>query len=120
LAIGLAGVASIATASFAQASRGPDRGETAGTGIEAVEPKKHGELSDGPRTDAEEPTGVFVAAPIGRVGVGPELVEGEPIYLRRTPVRQGITIVELSTTPFQVEAVAFEGWLARPDQPAGW
>ena len=92
MAIGLAAVVSVVPASFAQAPRVVDHGKSAGTGIEAEARQTH----QRPGSD----TGVSVAVPISRVRVGPEFVEGEPIYVRRTTVRAGMTIVEVSTTPF--------------------
>jgi len=58
--------------------------------------------------------------PIGRVCVGPEVVDGEPIYVRRTTVSEGMTIVEVSTTPFMPVSNEVAGLIGRPDQPAGW
>lgn len=68
--------------------------------------------------------GLFLAAPTGRVWVGPATAAGEPIYVRRTTAGAGITVVEVSTTPFVTVANAAPGPTAastlRPDQPAGW
>ena len=64
---------------------------------------------------------MFVDVPVGRVCVGPELVDGEPIYVRGTTVREGMRIVEVSTTPFMpVLAPGVAELIVRPDQPAGW
>lgn len=115
MAIGLAAVVSVVPASFAQDSRVLDHCKSAGTGIEAEE-----------RQTIQRPgsnTGVFVAVPIGRVCVGPEVVDGEPSYVRRTTVKEGMRIVEVSTTPFMPVLGSSEGppgVLGRPDQPAGW
>ncbi len=123
LAIGLAAVVGVVPASLAQAPGVPGQGKAAGT-------------SD---------TVVYVAVPIGRVSVGPEFADGEPIYVRRTTVRAGMIIVEVSATPFPPVAPAnekppvlgsngqpaalrsngeprgVEQLAARPDQePAGW
>jgi hypothetical protein len=59
---------------------------------------------------------------IGTVRAGPEFVEGETIYVRRTTVRPGITIVEVSTTPFTPVLPSKEQAAAvvSPDQPASW
>ena len=113
MAIGLAFIVSGVPASFAQDSRVLDHCTSAGTGIEAEVRETH--QSPGSNT------GVFVAVPIGSVCVGPEFVDGEPSYVRRT-VREGMTIVEVSTTPF-MPVLASNGvneLIARPDQPASW
>ena len=93
VAIGLAAVAAVVPAASAQAPRVPGDGKSAGTSV-----------------------------PIGKVREGPELVEGEPIYVRRTTVRPGMTIVEVSTTPFMPVLASNEVPTAvvRPDQPASW
>ena len=93
-----------------------DQGKSAGTGIEAEERQTH----QRPASNA----GISLAVPIGRVSVGPEVVNGEPIYVRRMTVREGMTIVEVSTTPFMPVLASNEGPRGvdklRPDQPAGW
>jgi hypothetical protein len=114
LAIGLAAVVAVVPASFAQAPRVPGHGESAGTAIEAEERQ----TPQRPGSD----TGVSLAVPIGKVSVGAELVDGEPIYVRRTAVGAGMTIVEVSTTPFTPILASNEEppGVGRPDQPAGW
>jgi hypothetical protein len=110
MAIGLAAV--VVPASFAQASRVLEHCESAGTGIEAEE-----------RQTNQRPgsnTGVSVEVPIGTVCVAPEVVDGESIYVRRTTVTEGMTIVEVSTTPFMTVSNEVDGLIGRPDQPAGW
>ena len=114
IAIGLAVVVSGVPASFAQDSQGVDQGNSAGTGTEAQE-----------RQTQQEPgsnRGISLAVPIGKVSVGSRSLDGEPVYVRRTTVRDGLTIVEVSTTPFMPVFVSNEGAPAvvRPDQPAGW
>ena len=109
MAIGLAAVVCVAPASFAHDSR-PAR-------------PSNGELSGGLRLETPEHGGVSVARPIGKVWVGPEGLDGEPSYVRRTIDGKGITIVEVSTTPFAPVLASNEGppgVIARPDQPAGW
>ena len=93
MAIGLAAVAAVVPAASAQEPRVPGDGKPAGT-----------------------------AVPIGKVRVGPEFVEGEPIYVRRTTVRPGMVIVEVSTTPF-VPVLSSKEQAAEvvgSDQPPGW
>ena len=101
MAIGLAAVVSGAPASLAQDSGGPDPGKPAGTGSNR---------------------GISLAVPIGRVSVGPKSLDGEPVYVRRTTANGGMTIVEVSTTPFTPVLASNEGAPAavRTDQPAGW
>ena len=93
VAIGLAAVVGVAPAAFAQEPRVPNDGKPAGT-----------------------------SEPIGKLGVAPEAVEGGPIYVRRTTVRPGMTIVEISTTPFVPVLAPKEQAAAvvRSDQPASW
>ena len=111
MAIGLAAVVGGVPASFAQDPRVLDHCKSAGTGAEAEEGQAHQRPGSN--------TGVFVEIPIGRVCVGPEFVDGEPIYVRRTTVRD-MTIVEVSTTPFMPASNEGDGLIGRPDQPAGW
>ena len=119
MAIGLAAVVGVVPASLAQDSQVLDRGKLAGTGVEAKEPQTRDELSGGLRSEAGETGVVFVAAPIGKVWVGPESLDGEPSYVRRT-TDKGITIVEVSTTPFMPVVPGFEALITRSDQPAPW
>jgi hypothetical protein len=93
LAIGLAAVVCVVPAALAQEPPVPGDGKSAGTSV-----------------------------PMDRVRVGAESVEGEPIYVRRTTVRPGMTIVEISTTPFVPVLASKEQAAAvvRPDQPASW
>ena len=118
MAIGVAVLFAGAPASVAHDSRVADHGSTAGTAIEAEEPPIHQGRASNSR--------VFVAEPIGRVRVGPRSVDGEPIYVRRT-VTDGITIVEISTTPFMPvvrsgkDPPGAAELAARKDQlPASW
>jgi hypothetical protein len=113
MAIGLAVVVSVVPASFAQDPRVLEHCKSAGTGIEAGERQTHQRPGSN--------TGVFVDVPIGRVCVGPESLDGEPIYVRRTTAREGMTIVEVSSTPFMPVLRSNEAPPGvRPDQPAGW
>jgi hypothetical protein len=113
MAIGLAVGVGVAPASFAQDPRVTGPGKSAETGIEAEERQK-------PQRP-ESNTGVFVDVPIGRVWVGPELLDGEPVYARRTTVGGGMTVVEVSTTPFMPVLASREGPIGRPDElPAPW
>jgi hypothetical protein len=103
MAIGLAAAVGGVPASFAQDSGVLDHGKSAGTGSNA---------------------GISLAVPIGRVSVGPESGDGEPVYVRRVTVNGGMTIVEVSTTPFMPVLASNEevsgGGKLRTDEPAGW
>jgi hypothetical protein len=115
MAIGVAVVVGVVPSAFAQDSRVLDHCKSVGIGIDAEE-----------RQTDERPgsnTSVSVAVPIGRVCVGPEVVDGEPSYVRRTKVSEGMAIVEVSTTPFMPVLGSGEGppgVIVRPDQPASW
>ena len=111
MAINLAALVAVAPASLSQDSRVLDQCKPTGAAIEAEEAQQGGGRS----------TAVLVAMPIGGVCVGPELLDGEPSYVRRTTEGKGVTIVEVSTTPFMPELPAGVGPLiGRPDQPASW
>jgi hypothetical protein len=116
LAIGLAAVVGVVPVSSAQAPRVLGHGKSAGTLIEAQERQ----------TDQRPGSGVFVEVPIGRVSVGPEFLGGEPIYVRRMTVKEGMAIVEVSTTPFMPVSRSNEKppgadkLIGRSDQPASW
>jgi hypothetical protein len=115
MAMSLAVVVGVVPASSAQDSRVLDDCKYAGTAIEAQEQQ--------PQQTLGSNTGVVVAVPIGRVCVGPESVDGEPSYVRRTKAGEGMTIVEVSTTPFMPDLRSSEGppgVIGRPDQPASW
>ena len=115
MAIGVAVFVNVVPAASAQDSRVPDDGKSAASGTEAEERQ----TQQTPGTN----TGISLAVPIGRVSVGPQFVDGEPIYVRRTTGREGMTIVEVSTTPFMPVLASNDGApaaVARPDQPAGW
>ena len=115
MAIGLAAAVAVVPASFAQTSRALDHCKSAGTGIEATQQQTHQRPGNN--------RGVFVAAPTGRVCVGPEVLDGEPSYVRRTTAKEGMAIVEVSTTPFMPDLPSSEGptvVIGRSDQPAGW
>ena len=118
MAFGLAVVVAVAPASLAQDPQVLDHGKLAGTGVEE-ERHTHDEMSAGLRSEARQHTGVFVAVPIGKVWVGAESLDGEPSYVRRT-TDKGITIVEVSTTPFMEGPPGVDQSTGRPDQPAGW
>lgn len=115
LAIGLAAVVGVVPAFPAQGSRALDQCKPAGTGVEAEERQTH--------ETPDSNMGVSVAVPIGRVCVGPEAVDGEPSYVRRVTAKEGMAIVEVSTTPFMPDLASSgeaSGAIVRPDQPAGW
>ena len=112
MAMGFAVVFGGVPASFAQHSRVVDPGKSAGTAIAVKKRQTHQNLG----------RGISLAVPTGKVSVGPDAVDGEPIFVRRMTVRDGMTIVEVSTTPFMPELASNEGppAVVRPDQPAGW
>jgi hypothetical protein len=112
MAIGLAVVVGVVPASFAQDSRVLDHGKSAGTAIAVRERQTHQRLG----------RGISLAVPTGRISVGPDAVAGDPIFVRRMTVRDGMTIVEVSTTPFTPVLLANEDprGVVRPDQPASW
>ena len=115
MAIAFAVVVGVVPAAFAQDSRVLDHCKSAGTEIEADERQTH----ERPGSN----TGVVVAVPIGSVCVGPDVVDGEPSYVRRTTDGKGITVVEVSTTPFMPVLASNDGnagGVVRTDQPAGW
>jgi hypothetical protein len=100
MAIGLAAVVGVVPASFAHDVRVLDHGKRAGTGSN---------------------TGISLVAPIGTVSVDPEFLDGEPVFVRRTTAGEGMTVVEVSTTPFMLEgSPGAGGSMGRPDQPASW
>src|SRR5688500_16105709 len=78
MAIALAAVVGGVPASLAQAPRVLDHGKSGGTGSEAEEWQ--------PRQRLRSKAGISLAVPIGRVSVGPEFMDGQPIYVRRTTV----------------------------------
>jgi len=116
--IGLAVAVSGVPAALTQDSRVLEHCKSAGTGTEAE--KRQTQQTPGSNT------AVSVEVPIGKVCVGPELLDDEPIYVRRTTVGNGITVVEVSATPFMPVLGANEippgvyKLKVRPDQPAGW
>ena len=115
MAIGLALVVGAVPASLAQDSRVLDHCKSAGTAVEAEEQQA--------RQRPASNTGVSVVVPIGRVCVGPESVGGEFTYVRRTTVSKGMTVVEVSTTPFMPVLSSSEvpsGVIPRTDLPASW
>ena len=116
IAIGLAALVGAVSASSAQDSRVPVQGKPAGTGIKAARQSHQGFGGN---------TGITLDVPVGRVWVSPDSVAGEPIYVRRTTAGAGLTIVEVSTTPFIPVLASNEqptgaGSTVRSDQPASW
>jgi hypothetical protein len=115
MAIGFAVVLGGVPASFAQDSRVVDHGKAAGTAT-AVKGRKTAQTLG---------RGISLVVPTGKISVDPAATAGEQIYVRRSTVRDGMTIVEVSTTPFMpvLAANATPGGTplkVRPDQPAGW
>ncbi|MCH8615966.1 hypothetical protein LZ016_07620 [Sphingomonas sp. SM33] len=114
LAIGFAVVFGGVPASFAQDSRVVDHGKSAGTAT-AVKGRQQQTLG----------RGISLVVPTGKISVDPAAAAGEPIYVRRSTVRDGMTVVEVSTTPFMPVLASNAGpggtpLKVRPDQPAGW
>jgi hypothetical protein len=113
MAMGLAAFVGVGPVVSAQDSRVLDPCKSVGTLAEAEERPMQVSSGSG--------TGIFVAAPIGRVCVDPEVVDGEAIYVRRTAAKEGMAIVEVSTTPFAPDLPTGAAIMTlRPDQPAGW
>jgi hypothetical protein len=114
LAIGLAFTVNGVPALLAQGSGVLDPCKSAGTTrIEA-------QGREAPQRAASN-AGISLDLPIGSVCVGPETVDGAAVFVRRTTEGQGVTVVEVSTTPFVPVLAANQiGVLGRPDQPAGW
>ena len=121
IAIGLAAVAGLVPAAFAQDPPDPRQDQSAGAGAEADEFQTNDEMSVELKSAAGEPTGVFVAAPIGKIWVDPEFVDGEPSYVRRTRGKEGMAVVEVSSTPFMPEPSGIAGPISQsPELPASW
>ena len=100
IVIGLTAVVGGAPASLAKDSRVADPGKPAGR----------------PGSKA----GISLAVPVGRISVVPGGGPGQPVYVRRT-VKEGITVVEVSSAPFEPVLASNAALPAvRPDQPAGW
>jgi len=122
VAIGLAVVVSDVPASFAQDSRGLDHCASEGPAPIEAQERQTQPTQQTPGSNS----GVSVEIPIGRVCVGPEFAGDEAVYVRRTSAGNGMTIVEVSTTPFMPVLGAYEKprgiykLNVRPDQPAGW
>ena len=115
MAIGIAIVVGDAPATFAQDSRAADQGKSAGS---AKTRQTHQGL--------DSSKGISLVVPIGKISVDHGSPGGEPVYVRRSTVREGMTIVEASTTPFMPALLSKEETaevarsIVRPDQPAGW
>jgi hypothetical protein len=118
-AFGLAAAFAMVQSANAQPLRNSDHGRSAGTGI-GVDGASIS-MSDGLSVDAAPQMGVFVAQPVGRVWIDPESVDGMPSYVRRTKGKGGMSIVEVSATPFMDEVPGVGGVKARPEElPAPW
>ena len=115
VAIGLAVAVGNVPDSRAQDVRGLDRCTSEVTAVQAKGPQAPGSNR-----------AVSVEIPIGSVCVGPEFVGDEPVYVRRTSAGNGMTVVEVSATPFESVLGSNERppgiykLKVRPDQPAGW
>ena len=115
MAIAVAAVVGDARASFAQDSRVPDPGKHAGTAKNRV---THQGL--------DSSKGISLVVPTGKISVDHGSPGGEQIYVRRSTGKEGVTMVEVSTTPFMPVLASNEGAqvgslsIVKPDQPAGW
>lgn len=115
MAIGVAVVVGGASASLAQDLGAADQGKSAGT---ARSRQTHQGL-DGSK-------GISLVVPSGKISVDHRSPGGEQIYVRRSTGKEGVTIVEVSTTPFMPVLASNDGVqvsslsVIRPDQPAGW
>ena len=115
MAMGIAAVVGDVPASFAQDSRVPDPSKPART------EKK---LARDQGLDGSK--GISLVVPTGKISVDHGSPGGEQIYVRRSTGKEGVTIVEVSTTPFIPILASNEGpqvsslSVVRPDQPAGW
>lgn len=108
MAVGLTAVLGVAPAAFAQ------DGKSAGAGTEAEE-------RQGQKLGRN--ASISLAVPTGKISVDRGAAGGAPVYTRRTTVGPGITVVEVSTTPFEPVPAAtgtVHAAVVRPDQPAGW
>ena len=115
MAIGLAAVVGAVPASFAQDSSVLDS-KPAGTSTKA---KERQQTSQQPGRNGS----ISLSVPSGRISVDRGAAGGAPVYTRRTTVGPGITVVEVSTTPFEPVLTAkgeVHAAVVRPDQPAGW
>ena len=114
VAVGLTLAVTIGPASsLAQDLPTSNVGKSAATGM----PAGRGHRQQGLRSDS----GISLAEPIGSVSIAPRVVDGEPIFVRRTAASAGMTVVEVSTTPFMsVVAVGEAPRGVRADQPASW
>ncbi|HXG81080.1 MAG TPA: hypothetical protein VNJ05_04700 [Sphingomicrobium sp.] len=121
MAFGLAIGVGVVSASFAQDPSVPGDRKPAGIAIEAKKLQTHGATADASRSATLEDKGVFVDAPIGRVWVDPEFVDGEPTYVRRTTAKEGMKIVEISETPFMPVLAGADQLIVNPAElPASW
>ena len=115
MAIGIAVVVGDVPASSAQDSRVPDPGKPAGT---AKNRATHQGL--------DSSKGISLVVPTGKILVDHGSPGGEQIYVRRSTGKEGVTIVEVSTTPFMPVLASDKGVqvsslsVVKPNQPAGW
>lgn len=113
-AISLAVAVSAVPAWLAQDPTGSDQSNPAGTANQTGERQTHRELRSG--------AGISLVIPTGKIFVGAGPASGGSVYERRT-TDDGITIVEVSATPFMPVLQSSGAPTAptyRADQPAGW
>ena len=117
----LALVLSCAAGANAHQPQDNSRCADTGSGCRAGRPESAERETNASR--AEGAGGVALAVPIGSVTIGPEFVGGERSFVRRVTMKAGVTVVELSATPFLDEGQAADGsgMTANPAAlPAPW
>ena len=105
----------------------PDEGHSPSSVVQVERGDAIVTVPDARSEGAQDISGITVDVPIGKVTIGPASMQGEPTYQRRTKAKGGMTIVEISATPFMPEAPAASAasgslaMAAAPNtQPAGW
>lgn len=116
-----------APVAFAQVTKSAGPASPTGTAIETGQGQTDPARPDRSRSDALDTPVITIAVPVGHVRVGPEFVEGEQGYMRRTAARDGMTVLEFSTTPFVPmlqlagQSTGLGGSGGRPEElPASW
>lgn len=116
-------VLALSCAGGANAHQGQDNGRCADAGSDCMAGRPETAERETDATRAEGAAGVAVAVPIGSVTIGPEFVGGVRSFVRRVTMKTGVTVVELSATPFLDDGQAADGsaMTANPAAlPAPW